>query len=639
MKRRLMCIIMVMVLLISSLGVMNVNAATSGAYEYEMYTDNTVMITKYTGGAASELTIPEKIKGYPVVAIGEEAFMNAELYKINLPSTLEYIADFAFWNTAISSITIPKNVSHIGIGAFSGGLFTTYYVDSENEYFTFKDNVLFNKEKTALLSFPSAREYTWINLSYDYIAPYAFMSAFNLGSMTIPKSVSYIGEGAFAYSSISSVSFPATVDYVDDYAFGYCEQLKYVTVAYGEGSFSPCAFEGSAWFDSQPDGMIYFGRIAYLYKGTAPSEVALKEDTMRLNGKAFAGQTEVVSITLPKDIRAIDYSAFDQCSSLKSIIIDPTPGRYYTTIDGMLYNKEQTELYVCPAGKTGVVNIPEGTELIEEYAFEYCEKVTEIVIPDTVTVIEDGAFFGCSSLEKIVVPDSVERVGNYLFYECTNLADITIPEGFVLLYSYDFIDTAWYEAQPEGLLYLCKNLIGHKGEYEELTEVEVAEGTLSISDLAFFGYDKIISVKIPDSVKVIGNWAFENCPEIKEVFVPASVDEIGQFAFGYTYSYNEETDDESEFPVEGFVIKGYKNTKAEEYANEHGFKFEEVSQLLGDSDLDGVITIKDATAIQKYLASLQLFVTQQKINADMNGDGSVDIKDATAIQKYLAGLK
>lgn len=91
------------------------------------------------------------------------------------------------------------------------------------------------------------------------------------------------------------------------------------------------------------------------------------------------------------------------------------------------------------------------------------------------------------------------------------------------------------------------------------------------------------------------------------------------------------------------MIKGYSNSQAEAYAIENGFEFVaigeiEVSKLLGDTDLDEVVTIKDATAIQKYLASLQLFVTQQKINADMNSDGDVNIKDATAIQKQIAGL-
>ncbi len=577
MKRRFLCIIMVLALLISSMGVMNVNAATSGVYEYEMYTDKTVKITKYTGGAASELTIPEKIKGYPVVAIGEEAFMNAELYKINLPSSLERIEDFAFWNTAISVITIPKTVSHIGIGAFSGGLFEGYVTEYGSEHFRALNGVLYTADMKKLVSFPTVKSssYDVGKNSVEIIGAYSFMYTMELNSVTLSDGVKTIEEGAFLNSSLQTINLGEGMETVGPYVFTGCTKLK--------------------------------------------------------------------SLHIPDSLKNLDYSALEQCLSLTTLTVgDNNPS--YSVASGFLYDKAMTTVWVCPAGRNGTVVIPAGTQHIGEYAFAYCNKVTEIIVPDSVKSIGSYAFAECTSLKTINIPKSVERVGVLMFYECTNLADITIPEGFVLLYSYDFIDTAWYEAQPDGLLYLCRNLIGYKGNYENLTAVEVKEGTLAISDAAFFGYDKITSVKIPDSVKYIGNWAFEDCPLLTEVEIPSGVEEIGGYSLGYTYEYNEETEEGRDVPLDNFTIKGYADSAAESYAVANGFKFvdigePEVSKLLGDADLDEIITIKDATAIQKYLALLISFGSQQKINADMNGDGSVDIKDATAIQKYLAGIE
>ncbi len=624
-----------------SLSSFTTGALTSGDYVFEMYDESSVIITGYNRDMAEKLTIPSKLGGYPVKAIGEDAFSEKEIYAVTLPDTLEVIEDFAFWNTAISSVTIPKNVSYIGIGAFSGGLFSEYKVSDGNKTFRAHKGILYNSSYSELLSFPTMGTFS-THSNTKTIGPYAFFYAYRISGLAIPASVTYIAEGAFMYSALRDLRIYSTMEYINDYAFYGCENLIYVTVDSQDVVIAPTAFEETKWLSSQDDGMIYFNTTAYLYKGTAPKKVVLKEDTTRLNGKAFAKQETVEQIVIPASTKEIHFSAFDECSSLTDISVDKS-NTSFKSIDGMLYSYDGTELYVCPAGKKGVVNVPEKTIRIEDYAFEYCEKTTEITLPSSLTEIGEGAFFGCSALEKIEIPYFVKTNGGGIFFGCTSLKDIKIPEGSTIFTVFDFLDTSWLEEQPDGVLYLCKTALSYKEEFENTSEFAIDEGTLAVADYAFFGFETLENVTLPKTLTAIGEYAFLFCDNMKEITIPASVDTIGEKALGYSYSYNEATGAETFTPVDGFVIKGFAGTAAESYANSNNFEFVAladlpVSDILGDVDGDFKLSVRDATTIQKKAVSLIEFDENQMKVADFNFDGNINVRDATAIQKRVAGL-
>ncbi|MBQ9742399.1 MAG: leucine-rich repeat protein [Ruminococcus sp.] len=645
--KKITSLLLVIMLLVSMLAVSAVDAGamTSGNFTYEMYTEDSVYITGYTGGVTEKLTIPSKLGGYPVKAIGAEAFYYQEIYSVTIPEGIEAIGDYAFMNTAISTVKLPDSLVYLGFGSFATAYFKSYSVNSTNPNFTTRDGIIFSKDMTELEAYPVARDNTdyTIPSGVKSIGSGAFGYALNLEKVYNLSGVEHIGECAFMFSSITSVKIPATVKYVDSYAFAGCTQLQDVSADYGSWFISPDAFEESKWFTAQPDGIIYFGRVAYMYKGEAPSTITLKEDTLKINGKAFAEQPKVTKIIIPNKTEVIEYSAFDRCESLVSIEV-AQDNRKFMTIDGMLFSKDKTKLCVCPAGKSGAVQIPDGTQYIETYAFEYCEKMTAVQIPDTVTTIEEGAFYGCSALTSITIPDSVEYAGAYLFHECASLEDVTIPEGSVLFCDYDFYGTAWLDAQPEGVVYLCKSAIGYIYNDEEPRDVVIEEGTLSIGREAFFGYPNIKSVTLPDSLKKIGDGAFAWCQPMTEITIPSSVEEIGLYALGYSYEYSEESGEWEYTPVEGFVIKGYSGTAAQTYAQLNNIEFESLGEyvvpgLLGDVDGDGRLSVRDATTIQKSLADIITLTEEQVALADFKADDTINVKDATAIQKCLVGLE
>lgn len=179
-------------------------------------------------------------------------------------------------------------------------------------------------------------------------------------------------------------------------------------------------------------------------------------------------------------------------------------------------------------------------------------------------------------------------------------------------------------------------ITGYDGDVEELV-IPRKIGSYqikSISDNAFKDCTTLKSVTIPAGVTDVGSYAFLNCNNLKSVTIPSSVTNIGQYTFGFRKS--KYTNDYVK--IDGFTIKGVKGSIAEEYANEVGFDFVAIEEeIIGDVDGNGVLSVADATSIQKYSADLIEFTDSQIEAADVNGDGAINVLDATAVQQILVG--
>lgn len=648
--RRMISFILVVVSLVCMLCISPVSAGalTSGEYEYEMYSEDTAMITKYNGGEKKNLVIPSTINGYKVSGICSYAFENTQAEKITLPDTLEFIDFMAFYNISAKTIHIPKNVMYVGAVPFCGLDLEKITVDKNNKSIKDVDGVLFTKDGTVLLSYPCGRknkEYK-IPEGVEGIYNAAFFCSFALEKVTMPEGLEVIYPEAFvACEGITDIEIPSTVMYVGEKAFFQCSSLKKISVPGGEIYYiASDAFDETYWKTNHPGGVLYLGTMAYAYNRRAQvGEVAdIKEGTTMICEKAFASHESPYHINIPASVNYIDFTAFLEPYHLETINVHED-NENFCSVDGILYSKDKTVLYTYPgAKKQDSITVSEGVEVIWEDAFRNC-KLSEIICPDSLVAIGDHAFMGCRSLERIVFKGNLTHVGIELLKDSRNVEEIIFPEGSALFSYEDFEDTFLYRSKfYDEYVYLNGCVFGYKGSSESKV-LNLPEGAISVGERAFADDSSLIHVRLPESLKKIGPCAFENCPRLKMITIPASVDEIYPFSLGYTYVEGETKYDGEHFPVEGFLIRGYTNSAAEVYALENGFDFESigvlsVSELLGDTDLDGKISIKDATAIQKYLASIKGFCTQQKENADMNGDDAVNIKDATAIQKHLAGL-
>lgn len=200
--------------------------------------------------------------------------------------------------------------------------------------------------------------------------------------------------------------------------------------------------------------------------------ISIKEGTKCIADNAFFSCSGLSSIMLPNSVTYIGNRAFKDCSNLISI------------------------------------NIPNNVLTIKAYSFQGCSSLTSITIPNLLSSIPNGAFSGCSSLSSITVPNSVESIGSCAF------------EG-----------TAWFNSQPEGVVYVGSVLYQYKGAMPANTILSIKDGTKSITAYAFSRYTELSSVIIPNTVISIGYGAFQECSGLTSVTIPNSVTSMEQSVF------------------------------------------------------------------------------------------------------------
>lgn len=177
------------------------------------------------------------------------------------------------------------------------------------------------------------------------------------------------------------------------------------------------------------------------------------------------------------------------------------------------------------------VKIPDSVKTIDAFAFQSCTELKSVDFGGGVTFIGEEAFRGCTALTGITVPKTVTRIDANAFRGCTALASITLPDSLAGIGSGVFHETAWYNAQPFGFVYIGKLLYGYKGTMPANTVLKVTGGTKGIADSACFRFANLVSVTVPDSVVNIGGSAFSYCTGLKEIRLGKNVETIGDSAF------------------------------------------------------------------------------------------------------------
>ena len=304
----------------------------------------------------------------------------------------------------------------------------------------------YSNEYSGNVVIPENVTYNGNNYSVTSIGIDAFYGCSGLTSITIPNSVTSIGEGAFRYcsgltevnfnatncttmgssgypvfygcSSLSTVNIGDNVQNIPSYAFYGCSGLTNITIPNSVTSIGGGAFGGTAWYNNQPGGLVYAGKVVYRYKGIMPSNtnIVLEDGTLGITDYAFSDCSGLTSITIPNSVTSIGNYAFSGCSGLTSI-----------TIPNSVTSIGDYAFLGC-SGLTSIT-IPNSVTSIEEFAFSGCSGLMSVTIPNSVTSIGGSAFYGCSSLTSINIPNSVTSIGGSAFSGCSGLTSIDIPNS------------------------------------------------------------------------------------------------------------------------------------------------------------------------------------------------------------------
>ena len=164
------------------------------------------------------------------------------------------------------------------------------------------------------------------------------------------------------------------------------------------------------------------------YNG-ASTVVVIPNSVTSIGVKAFDGCIGLTSVTIPDSVTSIGERAFYGCSSLTNITVNEN-NKSYSSADGVLFNKDKTELMQYAIGNTRTsYTIPNSVTSIGYHAFEGCNSLTSVTIGNSMTIIGYHAFEGCNSLTSVTIPDSVTSICEDAFKDCSSLTKVTLPQG------------------------------------------------------------------------------------------------------------------------------------------------------------------------------------------------------------------
>lgn len=319
-----------------------------------------------------------------VTKLGDEAFNGCTgLTSVSLPNSVTKLGQRAFCGcTGLTSVTIGNSVNEIGSSAFEG----TPWFNNQPDGVFYIGNIAYKfKGQMASGTAINIKEGT-VSISDD-----AFGGCRGLTSVTIPNTVTKIGVAAFVFcTGLTSITIPNSVTKICSSAFRNCTGLTSITIGNSVPEIGGSVFDGTLWYDNQPDGVVYLGKVAYRFKGEIASgtPIVIKEGTVSINSQAFKGCTGLTSVTLPNSVTRIGYEAFYGCTDLPS------------------------------------VTIPNSVTSIGDEAFSGCRGLPSVIIPNSVTEIGRSAFFGCTGLTSVTIGTSVSSIGDGAFFGCTDLKKV-----------------------------------------------------------------------------------------------------------------------------------------------------------------------------------------------------------------------
>ena len=516
--------------------------------------DDLLLIPSYglDGIKCETLEIPSSVKKIAADAVGMSGV--GELTLI-LNEGLEEIGDYAFYYAGkLKEVKIPDSVKIIGKNAFQTERLEIGSGTQEIDYTILNNITELKIPETSKLGLENIDGIIYkgtevigclkgttgahvVRAGTTEIGDYAFKGS-AITSITIPDSVSVIGEGAFSEcTALENVKLPANLTELPIKLFYGCSGLKEIKIPegitkIGAFAFSYCSSITELVF---PDSMVSMSREIYRAEENAWEYVHNFEGCDKLEkisyGANYDGNdawSSLQDITTLKEVSISDkntncfekngviYTYSDYKGEIAVVVITHAfngefviPENMKTLwLEGMLLYDRPIQGYVVEEGNefysagNGVLYNKDKTELIS-----YLNNEETFTIPNTVTKINSNVFSGKENLKEIIIPDSVTEIGVGAFSGCTNLEKVTMSKNVTSISNWTFSN--------------CRNL----------TELPVTDSVTEIGDYAFYNCSGLVNVVIPEAVKRIGIYAFTENMNLASVALNKNIEEIGFQAF------------------------------------------------------------------------------------------------------------
>lgn len=539
-----------------------------------------------SGTAIESIVLPET-----VTELGDGAFSRCtKLTSVNIPEGITEIGMFTFNDCkALTSLHIPASVKKMHSDVFYGcESLKTLTVDGNNQYFTAKDDVIYNKDMTTLILYAPKKENTSFSVpaTVKTIDAYAFQYS-GLKAVTLPDGLEEIGFGAFVSSSIESIKIPASVtklgslvfskckslasvvfedgitikeipysafssassltsieipesvEIIDSVAFSYCTSLKNVSISDKITRVGNDAFNNTAILKS----MLYSNGVKYL-DGWAVDlkygveNIVIRDGTKGLADGFFNYDSVIKTISLPASLQYAGEESFLGSENIVSVNVD-SENKYYSSLDGVFYNKEKTELIYYPKGKADEsFTAPKTVKVICDNAF-YQTSVKNVALPEGLEIIGNSAFWSNKTLQSINLPSTLLSVGEYAFQYCSELDNIVIPDGITHIGADAFYYTKYFNDKSNwidsGYTLINNGWLLHMYTDDLYSEtLTIKEGIKGIADNTFeyTSVNQFTAITLPKSLKYVGKRAFESLRNASDIYYASSKENFEKIEIG-----------------------------------------------------------------------------------------------------------
>lgn len=397
------------------------------------------------------------------------------------------------------------------------------------------------------------------------ISGYAFWNCESLQQITIPDSVTTIGDAAFSgCCNLTKIAIPAGITHIADDLFYGCTALTEVTLPAGVTDIGASAFSGCSALAavSLPEGVTTIGKDAF-YLCTALTQVTVPATVTGIGASAFYGCDALAQLSELAGVTDIGDSAFWGCTALESVAVSGSSvtigdsafygctalesvavsGRSVTIGNSAFWGCTALTEITLPDSGTGIgesafynckalvqITIPEGTASIGESAFNSCNALARVTVLGGLESIGSSAFSGCYKLEEINLPQGVKTIGASAFNNCVVLRELTLPDSLISIGDHGFhnCNTISSLVIPDSVVSIGRSAFSGCSSMRELV---LSAGLTTIEEYTFWNCKALTEITIPDNVESIGKYAFASCVALKDVTLPGGMTTLGESVF------------------------------------------------------------------------------------------------------------